>query len=149
MGPLPSATDMATRRISFVFLMAILLTVLYPFSPFSWLMPTSAPELLDYFLSPSLLLGALFFQYRIAGIIVPSLIRVADSVFVYKQDYSWTLATGELVICMGVNMIKSMILRRVAGVGVVGTSQKIKNDAWEHLKWIWTWMAFNEARRMV
>ncbi len=53
------------------------------------------------------------------------------------------------MICMGVNMIKSMILRRVAGVGVVGTSQKIKNDAWEHLKWIWTWMAFNEARRMV
>ncbi len=68
------------------------------------------------------------------------------------------LAMGELVICMGVNMVQSEILRRGAAVGVVGvlwalgwgcTPQKIKNEAWEHLKWIWTWMVFNEARRMV
>lgn len=157
---LPSKSEMAFRRISSVFLMAGLLTVLYPFSPFSWMAPSSSggPELLDSFLSPPLLLGALFFQWQIAGVIAPFAIEVVDFAFVYKQSMYWQLAFAEVVVCVGVNMAKNEMLRRLAAASCVGvlwaigwgcTPQRYKQEAWERLKWIWTWMAFSEARRMV
>ncbi|KAL2068554.1 hypothetical protein VTL71DRAFT_14891 [Oculimacula yallundae] len=155
---LPSSTEMAIRRISSVFLMGILLTILTPFAPFSWIIPATGPDLLDTFISPVLVLGALYSQWRIAGIIQPVAVQLGEFTFIYKQVMYWQLAFVEIVVVVGVNLGKDEIWRRVASVGVVGTlwaigwfasTEKMKRDAWEHVKWVWTWMAFNEARRVV
>ncbi|KAH7305137.1 hypothetical protein BKA65DRAFT_520950 [Rhexocercosporidium sp. MPI-PUGE-AT-0058] len=155
---LPSSTEMAIRRISSVFLMGALLTILTPFAPFSWVIPAEGPELLDTFMSPVLVLGALYSQWRIAGVVQPVAVEIADVVFMYRQVMYWQLAFLEIVICVAVNWGKNEIYRRFASVGVVAglwaigwfaTPLKTKMVAWEHIKWIWTWMAFNEARRVV
>jgi hypothetical protein len=150
---------MAFRRISSVFLMAGLLTVIYPFSPFAWVLPSpSGPHLLDGFISPALLVGALCFQWQIAGVIAPTVIQVVDFAFVYKQDMYWQLAFVEVVICVIVNLAENEMLRRLSAAGCVGvlwgigwscTPQRYKDEAWDRLKWIWTWMAFHEASNMV
>lgn len=158
---LPSSTEMAIRRISSVFLMGGLLTILTPFAPFSWLTPNNVsegPELLDRFLSPIVVLGALFFQWQIAGIIAPLTIQLADFVFLYQQAMYWKLAFLEIVVVVAVYLGQNEIWRRFAAVGVVAglwaigwgaTPMRYKLQAWEHIKWIWTWMAFDEARRVV
>lgn len=33
------------------------------------------------------------------------------------------------------------------GLGFAATPQEYKRQAWDHLKWIWTWMAINEVQR--
>jgi hypothetical protein len=64
----------------------------------------------------------------------------------------------EIVIVVAVHLGKNEIWRRFAAVGVVAglwaigwgaTPMRYKLQAWEHIKWIWTWMAFDEARRVV
>lgn len=155
---LPSSTEMAIRRISSVFLMGLLLTILTPFSPFSWVITAEGPDLLDRFLAPVLVIGALYAQWRIAGVISPVAIRIADIAFLYKHVMYWQLAFLEVVICVAVNYAQNEVWRRFASVGVVAglwgigwfaTPLRVKMEAWEHIKWIWTWMAFDEARRVV
>ncbi|RDL33913.1 uncharacterized protein BP5553_08281 [Venustampulla echinocandica] len=151
---LPSSREMAIRRLSSVLLMGALLTVITPFTPFSWMIPSQGPELLDQFISPPLFLGALFFQWRIAGVVGNIMIHVMDVAFVYHHGMYWGLAFLEVVLCVMVNMVKNEVLRRFSAAGLVGglwaigwfaTPQRYKQQAWEHLKWIWTMMAFNHA----
>jgi hypothetical protein len=158
---LPSRTEIAIRRISSVLLIGGFFTILAPFTPFSWLTPNSfseGPDILDSFLSPVIVLGALFFQWQIAGIIAPLAIQLADFVFLYQQAMYWKLAFLEVAIFVVVHLGKNEILRRfatvsiVAGLWVIGwsaTPMRYKRQAWEHIKWVWMWMAFDEARRVV
>jgi hypothetical protein len=155
---LPSRTQMAFRRISSVFLMSALLTILTPFRPFSWIIPVDGPELLDAFLAPVLIIGALFFQWRIAGVVAPFTIEVLDNVFIYKHDNYWPLAFFEVVLAVAVGYGQNEICRRFAAVGSVAglwligwfcTPLRYKLEAWEHLKWIWTWMAFEQGTRLM
>jgi hypothetical protein len=157
-GALPSSKEMALRRISSVFLMAGLLTVITPFTPFQWLVPASGPSLLDGFISPVLYLGALFFQWRIAGVVGNLLCQVHDIGFVYHHGMYWTAALGEVVVCLVVGMMKHEVLRRVAagsmvgalwGVGWFATPQVYKDQAWDMIKWLWTVLAIDHARNAI
>ncbi|KAH6677118.1 hypothetical protein B0J14DRAFT_335873 [Halenospora varia] len=154
---LPSSREMAVRRVTSIFLCAAMLTVIYPFAPFSWVFPTEGVDILDSFLAPPLFLGALFFQWRIAGVIGNIAVCVLDSdpVFVYHHNMYWTMAAVECMICMGVWMVKNEWARRGSAVGLVAwmwgvgwycTPQRLKDQAWEHLKWIWTVLAIDHAR---
>ncbi|MGI4812903.1 MAG: hypothetical protein ACRYGG_06155 [Janthinobacterium lividum] len=153
-----SNNELLLRRISSIALMGGLLTTLIPFSPFSWLLPLDGVDLLDRFLAPPLLLGALFFQWQIAGNVVPVVIQLADFVVMYRQTMYWRLASAELALCVAVGVVKVEIVRRVVAMGLLGalwavgfaaTPARYKREAWEHLRYIWTFMAFNEARMMV
>jgi hypothetical protein len=155
-GALPSRTEIGLRRISSVALMAGLLTVTYPFTPFGWVFPSGGPELLDHFLAWPLLLGALFFQWRIAGVVGTLTIQLADFVTMYHHAMYWKVAGAEAALIVVVNLGKHELWRRFAGVGIVGglwaigwaaTPLRYKMEAWEHLKWIWTCMAINEVSR--
>ena len=55
-------------------------------------------------------------------------------------------------------MAKHEILRRAVALALTGvlwlvgwkaTPQSVKREAWEQLKWVWTYMAFDEALGMV
>lgn len=70
----------------------------------------------------------------------------------------WSLAGAETAAVLAVQLMKNEIVRRLTSVGLVGalwavgwaaTPQAYKREAWENLKWIWTWMAIGEARAMV
>jgi hypothetical protein len=146
---------MGLRRISSVALMAGLLTVTTPFAPFSWLLPSDGPELLDRFLAWPLVLGALFFQWRIAGVIGTLTIQIADFVAMYQHAMYWKVAGLEAALIVAVNLGEHEIWRRFVASGIVAglwgigwacTPLRYKLEAWEHLKWIWTWMAFDEVR---
>ncbi len=151
-GALPSRTEMGLRRISSVALLAGFLTIALPFTPFSWLLPgVDGPDLLDQFLSWPLVLGALFFQWRMAGVIGTITIQIADFVALYHHAMYWKVAGLEAVLIVAVNVGKHEIWRRlvasgiVAGLWVIGwacTPLRYKLEAWEHLKSIWTWMVF-------
>lgn len=154
-GALPSKTEMGIRRISSVALMAGLLTVVTPFSPFTWLIPSDGPELLDRFVSWPLVIGALFFQWRIAGVIGTLTIEVADYVAMYHHAMYWKAAGIEAAVIVAVNIGKHELWRRFAATGLVGslwavgwacTPLRYKMEAWEHLKWLWTVMAIDEVR---
>ncbi|KAF4629192.1 hypothetical protein G7Y89_g8955 [Cudoniella acicularis] len=96
---LPSKNEMAIRRISSVFLMAGLLTVIYPFAPFSWLVPSDGVDILDSFVSPPLFLGALFFQWRIAGVVGNLVISVLDNSVAFLLPTPIMLANHTRVLC--------------------------------------------------
>ena len=154
---LPSRGEIHLRRISSFFLMGMLLMVITPFAPFSWPFPSHGPELLDNFLSPPLVLGALYAQWRIASVVAPLTVELSDYVFVYKQSMYWQFAFCEFLVCVGIYVAKNEYLRRLGSVGLVGglwmlgwkaTPESVKREAWVHLKWLWTMMAFNEARRV-
>ena len=154
-GALPSSTEMGLRRISSVALMAGLLTVAVPFTPFGWILPSDGPELLDRFLSWPLVLGALFFQWRISGVIGTLTIQIADFVAIYHHAMYWKVAGLEAVLIVAVNLGKHEVWRRFVasgivaglwGIGWAATPLRYKLEAWEHLKWFWTWMAFDEVR---
>ncbi|KAG9232316.1 hypothetical protein BJ875DRAFT_380974 [Amylocarpus encephaloides] len=155
---LPSGKEMALRKIVSVFLMAALLTVLFPFTPFQWLTNSPGPALLDQFLSPPAYLGALFFQWRIAGVVGNLLCNVGDMGFVYHHGMYWTLALGELVVCMGVGMAKNEVARRVSAVVLVGgswgvgwfaTPERYKQQGKDLVFWLWTMLAIDHARAAV
>ncbi|CAG8971401.1 hypothetical protein HYALB_00006951 [Hymenoscyphus albidus] len=152
---LPSQKDLAFRRISSVFLMAGLLTVITPFRPVTWFLPISGPDILDQFIAPPLFLGALFAQWRIAGVSGALVIDVMDVGFVYHSSMYWTCAFAELCICLGVGMARNEYLRRGASLGLVGglwavgwgcTPVRYKMQAWDILKWVWTMLAIDHAR---
>jgi len=154
-GALPSRTEMGLRYISSVALMAGLLTIATPFTPFSWIFQSDGPELLDRFLSWPLLLGALFFQWRIAGVIGTLTIQIADFVAMYQHGMYWKVAGLQAVAIVVVNYGQHELWRRFAAAGIVAglwvigwacTPLRYKLEAWEHLKWIWTWMAINEVQ---
>lgn len=76
----------------------------------------------------------------------------------YRHNMYWQLAGSEVVLCVVVNFAQNEIWRRFASVGCVAmlwaigwaaTPQRYKKEAWEQIKWVWTWMAFNEATRVV
>lgn len=155
-GAIPSRTEMGLRRISSVALMAGLLTVAYPFAPFGWLLPSDGPDVLDRFLAWPLLLGALFFQWRIAGVIGTLTIQIADFVAVYQHAMYWKVAGLEAVLIVAVNLGQHEVWRRFVasgliaglwGIGWACTPLRYKLEAWEHLKWIWTVLAIDEVRR--
>lgn len=154
----PTRNDIFLRRISSFALMGALLTIMVPFSPMSWIIPTEGPELLDRFMAPPVLLGALFFQWQIAGITMPLVIEVLDVAYVYRHSMYWPLAFGEFAVCVVVGQARNEILRRVTTVAVAAalwllgwaaTPTQHKREAWEHVKWVWMWMAFDEARGAV
>jgi hypothetical protein len=155
-GAIPSRTDMGLRRISSVALMAGFLTVATPFTPFGWVLSSDHPELLDRFISWPLILGALVFQWRIAGVVGAVTIQIADFVSMYQHAMYWKVAGLEAVLIVAVNMGKHEIWRRFVASGLVAglwglgwacTPLQYKMVAWEHLKLIWTWMAIDEVRR--
>lgn len=155
---LPSKNEMAFRRISSVFLMGALLTIITPFHPFSWLMPLAGPDLLDAFLAPVMIIGALYAQWRISGVVSAFAVDILDNVFIYKPANYWALAFSEVVLAVFVGYNQNEMVRRFASVGAVGALWAIgwfctplshKLQAWEHVKWIWTWMAFDQARRVM
>ncbi|TVY34734.1 hypothetical protein LOCC1_G007168 [Lachnellula occidentalis] len=120
--------------------------------------PRRRPELLDAFLAPVLLIGALFFQWRIAGVIAPFTVEVLDNTFIYKHDNYWPLAFFQVVLAVAVGYGENEICRRFAAVGSVAglwligwfcTPLRYKLEAWEHLKWVWTWMAFEQGTRLM
>ena len=83
-------------------------------------------------------------------------IQIADFVAVYQHAMYWKIAGLEAVLIVVVNMGEHEIWRRfiaaglVAGLWAIGwacTPLRYKLQAWEHLKWIWTWMAVDEVRR--
>ncbi|EPE34293.1 hypothetical protein GLAREA_09987 [Glarea lozoyensis ATCC 20868] len=154
-GALPSAKEMAARKISSVFLMAGLLTVITPFTPFQWVLPASGPSLLDGFLSPVLYLGAIFFQWRVAGIVGNLVCVVHDVGFVWHHGMYWTAALAEVCVCLGVGMLQHEVLRRVVAGGLVGglwwvgwfaTPESYKRQGWDMVKWVWTVLAIDHAR---
>jgi hypothetical protein len=155
-GALPSRTEMGLRRISSVALMAGFLTVAHPFAPFGWLLPSDGPDVLDRFLAWPLLLGALFFQWRIAGVVGTLTIQIADFVAVYQHAMYWKVAGLEAVLIVAVNLGQHEVWRRFVasgliaglwGIGWACTPLRYKLEAWEHLKWIWTVLAIDEVRR--
>lgn len=134
--------------------MGMLLTVIIPFGPFGWIFPNDGPELLDRFAAAPLILGALFFQWRIAGQIGPLPIQLGDMAIVYKHTHYWRAAFIEFGVCVGVHYFQNEIVRRVTAATLVGalwavgwkaTPQQYKREAWQQLKWVWTYIAFNEA----
>lgn len=153
---LPSSSEMALRRVTSVALMAGLLTIVTPWSPFSWIFTSSGPEILDNFLAPPVLLGAIFFQWSISGVIAPLSIDILDNQYVYQQWMYWRFAGLQALVYVAVNYGEHEIWRRFAVSAIIGvlwtigwaaTPRRYKLEAWEHLKWIWTVMAFSEATR--
>jgi len=151
---LPTPTEMSIRRISSVFLMGALLTIITPFTPFAWLSPVPGPEFLDGFLTPPIILGGLFAQWRIAGVITPLRIEALDYTFFYHHSMYWRLAFFEVVLAVVVGVTQHEVMRRFSAVGAVGglwmigwacTPQRTKDQAWEYLKVVWMWMAIDQA----
>lgn len=157
-GALPSRTEMGLRRITSVLLMAGLLVIATPFTPFGWLLPSDGPEILDRFVGWPLLLGACFFQWRVAGVIGALTVEIGDFVAMYNHNMYWKVAGLQVVAIALVNFGEHEIWRRFVAAGIVAglwgigwaaTPLRYKLEAWEHLKWLWTWMALDEVRRGV
>jgi hypothetical protein len=101
------------------------------------------------------LLGALFFQWRIAGVVGKLTIQIADFIAIYEHGMYWKVASLQVVAIVAVNLGQHEIWRRFAASGIIATLWAIgwvctptryKLEAWELLKWIWALMAFDEVR---
>ncbi|KUJ07739.1 uncharacterized protein LY89DRAFT_677523 [Mollisia scopiformis] len=144
---LPSATDIARRRLSSFILMGCLLTLTTPFMPFCWL---NCFDFIDYFVTRVILVGALYFQYVIAGIVAPVTVKMLDRriVWVYKQRMYWYYAAFEVAIVVLVRWSGSELLRKVASVFLVGalwelgykaTGRRMKDLFRQYIWWAWAY----------
>lgn len=165
------------RKVSSVAMIILLYTAATPFSPFAWI--TSGVEgslLLDRFLAGVLLLGAVYFQWRIAAqafnvaISLPTGSRQVvrngriettsgggELVFIYKPADYWKYMALEAAVLGGVEYANREIWRRCIVSGVIAalwgvgwhvTPQSVKNTAWDYLKWLWFCIAVDEVRRV-
>jgi len=171
---MPSDSSIFIRRVAGVPIALLLFAASMPFYPASWIFKTDAAYLADNFISTPAILGAVYFQWQIASIRIPFVFgplkngapaairngqiqRLESMVWVWHPaNYWFSLALEALLLSVahwgGSELVRRIIISLVMGglwmVGLPATPGWVKIWAWEQLKRIWFWTAFDEVTRM-
>ncbi|KAK1982947.1 hypothetical protein LZ30DRAFT_589482 [Colletotrichum cereale] len=171
-GP-PGKTDILTRQVAALPLIALLYTAAVPFTPAAWVFHVGGSFLFDRLFAGIVVLSACYFQWRVAGLAAPLAVflpdpsgrsrvrngrveRVPEPGFVWHPDHYWPCVICEAVLLCVAEFGANELLRRgiicgvIAALWLVGyhaTPESTRRWAYENIKsWLF-WMMLDEMMR--